>query len=72
MDLKLRTWSDTTDIRFPEDFIFIARTFGVHFGNLSSLRASGPWRDLALEYAGRAAMSLSGGSDMMTADDRRV
>jgi len=53
IDLKLRTWSYTTDIRFPEDLIFIGRTFGGHFGNLSTLRATGPWRDLALEYARR-------------------
>ena len=51
MDLKLRTWSDAIDVRFPEDLIFISRTFAGHFGNLSTLRATGPWRDLALEYA---------------------
>jgi predicted unusual protein kinase regulating ubiquinone biosynthesis (AarF/ABC1/UbiB family) len=54
MDLKLRTWSYTTDVRFPEDLLFISRTFAGHFGNLSSLRAIGPWRDLAIEYAGKA------------------
>ena len=51
MDLKLRTWSYSTDVRFPEDLIFISRTFAGHFGNLSTLRATGPWRDLALGYA---------------------
>ncbi len=51
MNLKLRTWSYTTDVRFPEDLVFISRTFAGHFGNLSSLRANGPWRKLAIEYA---------------------
>jgi len=55
MDLKLRTWSYATDVRFPEDLIFISRTFAGHFGNLSTLRATGPWRDLALSYAHRPA-----------------
>jgi predicted unusual protein kinase regulating ubiquinone biosynthesis (AarF/ABC1/UbiB family) len=39
------------DIVFPEDAIFIDRALGGHFGNLSRLRATGPWRDLVLRYA---------------------
>jgi len=58
MDLKLRTWSHTTDIRFPEDLLFISRTFAGHFGNLSSLRATGPWRELAIKYAEKATRRI--------------
>jgi predicted unusual protein kinase regulating ubiquinone biosynthesis (AarF/ABC1/UbiB family) len=42
------------DIVFPEDAIFIDRALGGHFGNLSRLRATGPWRDLVLRYALKA------------------
>jgi hypothetical protein len=38
-------------MQFPEDAIFVDRAFGGHFGNLSRLRATGPWRDLVLQYA---------------------
>ncbi len=41
------------DIVFPEDAIFIDRALGGHFGNLSRLRATGPWRDLVFRYASR-------------------
>jgi len=39
------------DIVFPEDAIFIDRALGGHFGNLSRLRATGPWRELVFRYA---------------------
>ena len=38
---------------FTEDAIFIDRALGGHFGNLSRLRATGPWRELVFRYAGR-------------------
>jgi len=41
------------DMVFPEDAIFIDRAFGGHFGNLSRLRATGPWRDIVFRYAER-------------------
>lgn len=41
------------DMVFPEDAIFIDRALGGHFGNLSRLRATGPWRDLVFRYAAR-------------------
>ncbi len=31
-------------MQFPKDIVFINRTFMGHFGNLSRLKASGPWR----------------------------
>jgi predicted unusual protein kinase regulating ubiquinone biosynthesis (AarF/ABC1/UbiB family) len=39
------------EIVFPEDAIFIDRALGGHFGNLSRLRATGPWRELVFRYA---------------------
>ena len=50
-DLGMRNWQRSTDMRFPEDAIFIDRALGGHFGNLSRLRATGPWRDLVLRFA---------------------
>jgi len=41
------------DMVFPEDAIFIDRALGGHFGNLSRLRATGPWRELVFRYARR-------------------
>jgi predicted unusual protein kinase regulating ubiquinone biosynthesis (AarF/ABC1/UbiB family) len=41
------------DMVFPEDAIFIDRALGGHFGNLSRLRATGPWRELVFRYAAR-------------------
>ena len=41
------------DIAFPEDAIFIDRALGGHFGNLSRLRATGPWRELVFRYASK-------------------
>ena len=52
-ELGLTNWSQSTDISFPEDMIFIDRTYAGHFGNLCKLEATGPWRDIVLEYAGR-------------------
>jgi predicted unusual protein kinase regulating ubiquinone biosynthesis (AarF/ABC1/UbiB family) len=51
-DLGLSNWSHASGITFPEDVIFVDRALGGHFGNLSKLGATGPWRDLVLEYAG--------------------
>jgi hypothetical protein len=53
MDLGMSNWSRAMDIQFPEDLIFIDRTLGGHFGNLSRLRATGPWSGLVRKYAER-------------------
>ena len=50
-DLGMSNWQRSTDMQFPEDAIFVDRAFGGHFGNISRLRATGPWRDLAIQYA---------------------
>ena len=50
IDLGFANWSHATDIKFPEDIVFIDRALSGHFGNLTRLQASGPWRDLVLRY----------------------
>jgi len=54
-NLGLSHMSEAADLRFPRDVVFIDRTLGGHFGNLSRLRATGPWRALLMEYARPAA-----------------
>ncbi len=44
------------DMVFPEDAIFIDRALGGHFGNLSRLRATGPWRELVMRCASKAGV----------------
>ena len=55
MELGMSNWSRAMEIQFPEDIIFIDRTLGGHFGNLSRLRATAPWRELVRRYAEPAA-----------------
>jgi predicted unusual protein kinase regulating ubiquinone biosynthesis (AarF/ABC1/UbiB family) len=54
--LGFQDWEQKTDMEFPEDVIFVNRSLSGHFGNLSRLGATGPWRDLVLKYA--ASVSL--------------
>jgi predicted unusual protein kinase regulating ubiquinone biosynthesis (AarF/ABC1/UbiB family) len=49
-ELGMSNWQNATDIRFPRDVVFIDRTLGGLFGNLSKLRATGPWRKLIRKY----------------------
>jgi predicted unusual protein kinase regulating ubiquinone biosynthesis (AarF/ABC1/UbiB family) len=56
MELGLANWSKATDLRFPEDVIFVDRSLAGHFGNLIRFRAAGPWRELVTRYA-RAALA---------------
>jgi predicted unusual protein kinase regulating ubiquinone biosynthesis (AarF/ABC1/UbiB family) len=51
MDHGMDSWTEAANLRFPEDAIFINRTLGGHFGNLSNLQATGPWRELIMSYA---------------------
>jgi hypothetical protein len=51
----MSNWQDATDIRFPSDVVFIHRTMGGLFGNLSTLGATGPWRKLIQKYAALSA-----------------
>jgi len=50
MALGFSHWTEATDIRFPEDAVFIDRALAGHFGNLNRLRAAGPWRELVMRY----------------------
>jgi len=53
-DLGISNLAYTAEMRnmqFPEDVIFIDRALGGHFGNLSRLQATGPWRDLVFHFA---------------------
>ena len=52
-DLGFSNIEYSKDMVFPEDAIFIHRSLGGHFGNLSRLRATGPWRDLVFRYASK-------------------
>jgi len=54
IQLGFQDWEEKMDMLFPEDVIFINRSLSGHFGNLSKLGATGPWRDLVLEYSRRA------------------
>ena len=50
IDLKQKYWSQAMDMEAPPDIIFMDRTFAGTYGNLSRLKARGPWRDLLEEY----------------------
>jgi len=52
--LEFEDWDAKTDIRVPRDVVFVNRSLIGHFGNLSRLRATGPWRELMLRYAAQA------------------
>ena len=54
MELGMANWSRATDMRFPEDIIFVDRTLAGHFGNLVRLSATGPWREMLERHARRA------------------
>ncbi len=49
-ELGMSNWQEANDIRFPRDMVFIDRTLGGLFGNLSKLGATGPWRKLLRKY----------------------
>jgi predicted unusual protein kinase regulating ubiquinone biosynthesis (AarF/ABC1/UbiB family) len=45
-DLGMASLPHAMDIRFPRDIVFVHRTLGGHFGNLSRLGATARWRNL--------------------------
>ena len=47
---------NSTNIRFPRDIVFIDRSFAGHIGNLSRLKATGPWRAMIQRHS-RTALS---------------
>ncbi|HXV75400.1 MAG TPA: AarF/ABC1/UbiB kinase family protein [Candidatus Polarisedimenticolaceae bacterium] len=50
VELGISHWTEAADIRFPEDIVFIDRALSGHFGNLTRLGASGPWRERVLHH----------------------
>jgi len=50
-ELGKTNFQDASDIRFPRDVVFIDRTMGGLFGNLGTLRATGPWRKLIRKHS---------------------
>jgi predicted unusual protein kinase regulating ubiquinone biosynthesis (AarF/ABC1/UbiB family) len=46
MENNLSHFGEAKDIRFPHDIVFINRTAAGHFGNLSRLRSTAPWREM--------------------------
>jgi hypothetical protein len=56
MDHGMDSWSQSSNLTFPEDAIFVNRTLGGHFGNLSNLQATGPWREIIIGFAEAAAL----------------
>jgi len=50
MQLGADNWSEATDMNFPQDIIFLDRSLAGHFGNLTRLRAAGPWRQIVSKY----------------------
>jgi predicted unusual protein kinase regulating ubiquinone biosynthesis (AarF/ABC1/UbiB family) len=51
VELGMANWSQAVDIRFPSDIVFIDRAMSGHFGNLTRLRAAGPWRELLEKHS---------------------
>ena len=44
-DAARSSLAEAGDVRFPPDIVFVNRTVGGHFGNLTRLKAEGPWRE---------------------------
>lgn len=44
IDTNLSKFGEAKGVRFPHHIVFINRTAGGLFGNLSRLRAAAPWR----------------------------
>jgi predicted unusual protein kinase regulating ubiquinone biosynthesis (AarF/ABC1/UbiB family) len=53
-ELGMANWQNASDIRFPRDAVFVDRTLGGLFGNLNTLRATGPWRELLMKHLAAA------------------
>lgn len=50
--------SESMNLIFPRDIIFIDRTFGGHFGNLSRLNARSDWRSILLAHMAAACPAM--------------
>jgi hypothetical protein len=54
--LGAANWSQSTDLRFPQDIVFIDRSLSGHFGNLTRLGATGAWRQIVERYVRPGAL----------------
>jgi predicted unusual protein kinase regulating ubiquinone biosynthesis (AarF/ABC1/UbiB family) len=61
VDLGMATVPEARDLHFPEGIIFVQRSLSGHFGNLTRLKATAPWRDVVSRYV-RAGSPDSPGS----------
>lgn len=57
-DLGIENAGHAASLRFPEDVVFVNRTLAGLLGNLTRLRARGPWRASILAAAARAPDAL--------------
>jgi predicted unusual protein kinase regulating ubiquinone biosynthesis (AarF/ABC1/UbiB family) len=51
-DAARSSLAEAGDVRFPPDIVFVNRTVGGHFGNLTRLKAEGPWRERLERFVG--------------------
>ena len=51
-DAARTSLAEAADVRFPSDIVFVNRTVGGHFGNLTRLKAEGAWRATLERYVG--------------------
>ena len=72
VELGMANWTRATDIRFPRDLVFIDRAFAGHIGNLSRLKATGPWRAMIERYSRAALAATSPGKRRGPAAKRRA
>jgi predicted unusual protein kinase regulating ubiquinone biosynthesis (AarF/ABC1/UbiB family) len=54
LELAWANLGSASEIRFPHDIVFVNRTVVGHFGNLSRLKAAGPWRQHLAQFVHRA------------------
>jgi predicted unusual protein kinase regulating ubiquinone biosynthesis (AarF/ABC1/UbiB family) len=52
MQAGMDNWTQATDLRFPQDVIFVDRSLAGHFGNLVRLGARAPWSEIVEKYIG--------------------
>ncbi len=52
MQAGMDNWTHATDLRFPQDVIFVDRSLAGHFGNLVRLGAQAPWAEIVEGYVG--------------------
>ncbi len=57
IDLGMANLGEARDLCFPEEIVFIDRSLAGHFGNLTKLEATAPWRELLRKYVGGAGGS---------------